>query len=179
MELTDSQSGVSLRKFKLEDRDRLIQLADNPSIAQNLRDGFPNPYLESHADKFISDALSSEPTTRFCIEKEGVYVGNIGLHPFDDIYRKNAEIGYFIGEPYWGQGIASTAVKLMTRYGFEVLGYHRIQAGVFSYNLASKKVLEKAGYEYEGAAKQAVFKNGEFFDELKYGILNPSENLTP
>jgi RimJ/RimL family protein N-acetyltransferase len=175
MKLMDEQSGVALREFQAEDRDALVNLANNANIANNLGDGFPHPYSIEAADKFIKDAQESSPTTRFCIEKNGVYVGNIGLHPNVDIYRKNAEVGYFIGEPYWGQGIASQAVKMMVDYGFQVLKMHRIEAGVFDYNIASKKVLENAGFEFEGTAKQSVFKNGSFHDEFKYAILDPSK----
>ncbi len=175
MTFTNPETGVSLRKFKLEDKQGLIELANNPNIAKNLRDGFPHPYTEEDADNFIQSSIESEPTTRFCIEKNGAYVGNVGLHPDSDIYRKNAEIGYFIGEPFWGQGIASQAIKMMVEYGFKELKLHRIQAGVFDYNVASRKVLENAGFEYEGTAKEAIFKHGKFYDELKFGILNPYE----
>lgn len=172
MELTDAQTGITLREFTHKDRDALVALANNLNIANNLRDGFPHPYTLENADKFIEDAQSWDPPRRFCIEKNGKYVGNIGLHPNSDIYRMNAEIGYFIGEPFWGQGIASQAVKMMVAYGFEHLNLHRIEAGVFSYNIASAKVLENAGFQFEGTAKESVFKNGKFGDELKYGIVN-------
>ncbi|MFK7786531.1 MAG: GNAT family N-acetyltransferase [Crocinitomicaceae bacterium] len=172
MKLIDEHTGISLREFRSEDKARLIELANNANIANNLRDGFPHPYTLEAAEQFIKDSQSSNPTTRFCIEKDGVYVGNIGLHPDTDIYRMNAEIGYFVGEPYWGKGIASQAVKLMVTYGFDHLNVHRIGGGVFSYNVASAKVLENAGFEYEGKLKQAVFKNGVFYDELRYGIVS-------
>lgn len=172
MRLTDFQTGISLRQFTPNDKQALIELANNWNIAKNLRDGFPHPYTEKDADKFILDSMEATPTTRFCIEKDGVYVGNVGLHPDSDIYRMNAEIGYFIGEPFWGQGIATQAIKMMVEYGFNELKLHRIQAGVFDYNTRSRRVLENAGFEYEGRAKEAVFKNGAFFDELKFGIVN-------
>ena len=172
MKLTDLQTGITLREFRNDDRDALIELANNVNIANNLRDGFPHPYTIEAASKFLSDAQSANPATRLCIEKDGIYVGNIGLHPDSDIYRMNAEIGYFIGERYWGQGIASQAVKMMVLYGFEQLKLHRIEAGVFSHNIASTKVLENAGFSFEGKLKDAVFKNGKFYDELLYGIVN-------
>lgn len=176
MELTDNQTGITLREFTREDRDALVSLANNRKIADNLRDGFPHPYTLENADIFIEDAQSWNPPRRFCIEKNGAYVGNIGLHPNTDIYRMNAEIGYFIGEPFWGQGIASQAVKMMVAYGFEHLNLHRIEAGVFSYNVASAKVLENAGFQLEGTAKESIFKNGKFWDELKYGIVVSMQN---
>ncbi|MCR9172349.1 MAG: GNAT family N-acetyltransferase [bacterium] len=174
MKLHHQGSGVALRKVQIEDRDQLVFLANNAKIANNLRNDFPHPYTIEDADNFIKSAQEADPTLRFCIEKDGVYVGNIGIHPQQDIYQKNAEIGYFIGEPYWGQGIASQAVKMIVAYGFEQLRYHRIYAGVFSYNTASKKVLENAGFTYEGSATESVYKNGQIFDELRYAILNPN-----
>ena len=177
MKLINAHSGVTLREFESTDIDRLVELANNSSIASNLRDGFPHPYTNEAAEKFIKDAQEANPPRRFCIEKNGIYVGNIGLHPDMDIYRMNAEIGYFIGEPFWGQGIASQAVKMMVDYGFRMLKMNRIEAGVFDYNIASRKVLENAGFEYEGTAKQSVLKNGTFHDEFKFAILNPSREV--
>lgn len=173
MKLIHAPSGVALRKIQHEDRRTLVTLANNPNIAYNLRDDFPHPYSLEDADHFIYHAQKASPTKRFCIEKNGTYVGNIGLHPQEDIYQKSAEIGYFIGEPFWGQGIGSEAVKLMVAYGFEQLNFHRIFAGVFSYNEGSKRILEKAGFSFEGSAKDAVFKNGVFYDEWRFGIINP------
>ncbi len=173
MKLIHPTGGVALRKIKFEDRERLVSLANNPNVANNLRDDFPHPYTIDDADQFIKHARSAEPTLRFCIEKDGLYVGNIGLHPQEDVYKRNAEIGYFIGEDFWGQGIASQAVQLIVAYGFEQLDFHRIFAGVFSYNSASKKVLENAGFTFEGASIEAVYKNGELHDELRYAKLNP------
>lgn len=174
MKLLHAESGVALRKIRVEDGERLVALANNPKVANNLRDDFPHPYTLEDAEQFITNAQAANPTLRFCIEKNGVYVGNIGIHPQQDVYQKNAEIGYFIGEPYWGQGIASQAVKMIVEYGFRQLDFHRIFAGVFSYNMASAKVLEKAGFSFEGASVEAVYKNGELYDELRYAIINPN-----
>lgn len=173
MKLIHAPSGVAIRKIQQEDRETLVALANNPNIANNLRDDFPHPYTHDEADLFIEHAQSAHPTKRFCIEKDGVYVGNIGLHSQDDIYQRSAEIGYFIGEPYWGKGIATQAVKIIVDYGFSQLNIHRIFAGVFSYNEASRKVLENAGFKSEGVSKDAVFKNGIFYDEWKFARINP------
>lgn len=174
MKLLHPQSGVALRKIQIEDRERLAHLANNPNVANNLLDDFPHPYSIEDADQFIKHAQAASPTLRFCIEKDGEYVGNIGLHPKEDVYKRSAEIGYFIGEEHWGQGIATHAVQLIVAYGFEQLDIHRIYAGVFSYNSASKKVLEKAGFDFEGASKEAIYKNGQLYDELRFAILNPN-----
>ncbi|MFT6922931.1 MAG: ribosomal-protein-alanine N-acetyltransferase [Crocinitomicaceae bacterium] len=163
---------VQLRHFRLEDKERLIELGNNSNISDNLTDGFPHPYTDEAAIKFINETLQDDPIGHFAIEESGIYVGNIGLHPSKDIYRFNAEIGYFIGEPYWNRGIATKAIKIITRYGFEKMNLNRIYAGVFDYNPSSARVLEKCGFEYEGLFKKALFKNGEFHDELRYAFVN-------
>ena len=109
----------------------------------------------------------------FAIEWNGTYVGNVGLHFRTGLERKSVEIGYFIGEEYWGNGIATEAVKLICQYGFENLDVNRIIAGVFAHNEGSKRVLEKCGFELEGIMKQALFKMGEFYDNYRYGLLKP------
>lgn len=171
MRITSSDHTISLRTLEPGDVQNVVSLANNPKIAANLRDAFPHPYTEKDAEAFIEAARSANPPFRFAIEKDGHYVGNIALHVQDDVYQKSAEIGYFVGEPYWGQGIGTEAVKLIVDYGFTTLGVQRIFAGVFSTNPASARLLEKAGFSFEGASKNAVFKNGVLCDELRYAIL--------
>ena len=169
--LTDSLAAVSLRSFTLDDAAAMTALADNPLIAQNLRDGFPNPYTLQDAERFLKMATSMDPQSFFAIEYQGVYVGNISLMPGTDVYRKSAEIGYFIGEPYWGKGIATAAVKLIIDYGFKQLGLSRIHTGVYEYNPASMHVLEKCGFQKEGVFRKSVFKKGQLWDEVRYALL--------
>jgi len=170
MELKEDTA--QLRPFRLTDKKRLVELGNNSNISDNLTDGFPHPYTDEAAIKFINESLENDPIRRFAIEENGIYVGNIGLHPSEDIYRFNAEIGYFIGEPYWNRGIATKAIKIISRYGFETMNLKRIYAGVFDYNPSSSHVLEKCGFEYEGLFKKALFKNGEFHDELRYALVS-------
>ena len=92
----------------------------------------------------------------------------IGLIVQKDVYRKSAEIGYWIGEPFWGMGIATKAVEPITEYGFMELELNRIYTGVFEYNTASMKVLEKNGFEKEGIFKDAIFKNSKVYDEHRF-----------
>ena len=106
--------------------------------------------------------------TFFAIEYQNKYVGNISLSVGTDIYRKNAEIGYFIGEPFWNKGITTKAVKLITVWGFNNLDILRIHAGIFEYNVASQRVLEKAGYTKEGVFRKSIYKNNQSFDEIRY-----------
>ena len=162
---------IKLRSFELTDIDRLAEIANNRNISINLRDGFPFPYTVIDAKNFIRNCMKQNPNTTFAIEYEGEYVGNIGLVKGTDIYRKSAEIGYFIGEPYWNKGIVTQAVNLITAFGFEILDIERIHTGVFDYNLASQRVLEKCGFQREGLFRKSIFKAGRICDEIRYSKL--------
>jgi len=164
---------VRLRPLRLSDAERLVELANNEKISRNLRDGFPNPYTLADADNFLAKFTNQDPVTFFGIEYEGEHVGNISLVPGQDIYRKSAEIGYFIGESYWNKGIVTTAVNLITEYGFKNLGIIRIHTGVFEYNIASMRVLEKCGFIKEAVFRKSVFKQNKIWDEVRYSIINP------
>lgn len=166
MVLTDSV--IKLRPLTINDKNRLVEIADNKNISSNLRDGFPHPYTLENAVSFISNVSKADPTEVFAIEWNGEYVGNIGLHKGTDVYRKSAEVGYFLGEPYWNKGIITRAVNLICDYGFRELDIVRIHAGIFEFNAASMRVLEKCGFRREAIFKNAVFKNGEFCDEYRY-----------
>jgi len=163
---------IILRAFTEDDIPKLAILANNKKISNNLRDAFPHPYSLQDAKNFINSCLNENPTTTFAIEWKGNYVGNIGLFLGKDVYRKSAEVGYFIGEPYWNKGIASKAVELITDYGFKNLNLVRIFSGVFEFNIASMKVMEKNGYKKDAVFKKAVFKNGKIWDEHRYYKLN-------
>jgi RimJ/RimL family protein N-acetyltransferase len=168
------QSGnIKLRPLRLTDAERLAELANNEKISRNLRDGFPNPYTLVDAENFLSKFTNQDPVTFFGIEYNGEHVGNISLVPGQDIYRKSAEIGYFIGESYWNKGIVTTAVNLITEYGFKHLGIIRIQTGVFEYNTASMRVLEKCGFVKDGVFRKSVFKQNKIWDEVRYSKINP------
>jgi RimJ/RimL family protein N-acetyltransferase len=158
---------VTLRPFLPGDRDRLTELANNEKIAKNLRDGFPHPYTTEDAEKFIEMAISKSDQI-FAIEYQGQYVGNIGVHLKSDVYRLGAEIGYFIGEPYWGKGIMTKAVNLICDYAFRELGIIRIDTGVFDFNPASMRVLEKCGFVKEAVFRKSVIKRGKICDEVRY-----------
>lgn len=163
---------VKLRALHLSDKSQLAKLANNKQIWDNLRDSFPCPYTENDAELFINLTTEENPKQNFAIEYAGDLCGVIGLIIQNDVYTKSAEIGYWIGEPFWGKGIAATAIKLITKYGFEDLKLTRIYAGVFDYNIASMKALENSGYKKEGVFIKAVFKNDNVFDEHRYYKLN-------
>jgi [ribosomal protein S5]-alanine N-acetyltransferase len=164
---------IRLRPFRLSDADKMAEMANNKKISRNLRDGFPHPYTYDDALTFIRHCLDMPRDTFFAIEYKGEHVGNISLSPCQDVYRKSAEIGYFIAEPFWNKGIASAAVKIIVQFGFNNLGIMRIQTGVYEYNPASQRVLEKCGFLKEGIFKKAIYKDGGLWDEVRYALLNP------
>jgi len=166
---------IKLRPFKKEDAKELAKIADNENIADNLRDGFPSPYSLNDAINFIDRCIEQNPITTFAIEFSGKYVGNIGLMNGEDVYRKSAEIGYFISKNFWGKGIATSAVKLMTDYGFQNLNIIRIHTGVYEYNTASMRVLEKCGFKKDCIFEKAVYKKNKIWNEHRYSLINPNQ----
>jgi len=166
---------IILRRLDDSDRSALAQLANNKKIWDNLRDVMPYPYTEDDALFFIHLAKQEEPSLTFAIEYNGELCGVIGLVPQQDVYKKTAEIGYWIGEPFWNKGIATKAVNLLTNYGFDKLGLVRIHTGVFDYNIGSMKVLEKCGYKKDGVFEKAIIKNGNIYDEHRFSKINPGE----
>jgi ribosomal-protein-alanine N-acetyltransferase len=163
---------VKLRGFRKSDSKRMAELANNEKISRNLRDGFPHPYTLEHAEEFIRRFIGQNPVTFFAIEFKGEYVGNISLVKGNEVYRKSAEVGYFIGEPYWNKGIATTALQLITDYGFKNLDVIRIHTGVYEHNLSSQRVLEKCGFKKEGVFQKAVFKQGVYLNEVRFAKIN-------
>ena len=171
---------IMLREFSVEDKTQVAKLCNNKKISDNLRDIVPFPYSENDSLEFIKYCLEQNPKTTFAIEKDGELVGTIGLVIQTDIYRHTAEIGYWIGEIFWGQGIATEAVKLLTGYGFNKLNLVRIYTGVFDFNIPSQRVLEKSGYKLDCIFKDAIIKNGKICDEYRYSILkNKKITTTP
>lgn len=164
---------VVLRPLRISDAARLVELADNEKISCNLRDGFPHPYMLADAENFLQKFSGQDPVTFFGIDYNGEYAGNISLVPGQDVYRKSAEIGYFIGEPYWNKGIVTASVNLITEYGFTHLDIIRIHTGVFEYNTASMRVLEKCGFTKEAVFRKSIFKKGKIWDEIRFVKLKP------
>jgi ribosomal-protein-alanine N-acetyltransferase len=159
-----------LRPIKETDIDNLVKYANNPKIAANLTNKFPYPYTKEHGLNFIQFAMSNTPAHVMAITINDELVGGIGIHPQEDIQCKNAELGYWLAEPFWGNGIISKAIPQMVEYGFKTFDINRIFARPFDSNIASQKVLQKAGFKLEARLSKTLFKNGEFQDELIYAI---------
>jgi RimJ/RimL family protein N-acetyltransferase len=163
---------LTLRPWRRGDEDRLVELANDRRIWINLRDRFPHPYTRIDADAWIAhcEAIADRPPS-LALDLDGAPIGGIGIEPHHDVARLGAEVGYWIGRPYWGQGHATRALVAYTAWAFPFFGLERLQACVFDWNPASARVLEKAGYAFEGRMRRAVFKDGRFCDMLLYSRL--------
>ena len=161
---------ITLRKWCDSDIESLAKYANNYNIARYLTNAFPYPYSIEDAKAYISIVKAENPTKCFAIDLNGEAIGSIGIFPQADVHRKNAETGYFLAEEFWGQGIMPEAIRQIVDYGFKTFDITRIFARPYGHNLKSQRVLEKAGFTLEARFEKALFKNGEFVDELIYGI---------
>ena len=165
-------SGVTLRRWRSSDIDELVRYANNRNIWLNLRDRFPHPYKRSDAEAWIALCdKETEPILQFAIDLDGEALGGIGFERMLDVHRLTAEVGYWIAEPFWARGVASSALERATAYAFDSLGLERLQAIVFEGNAASMRVLEKNGFALEGRLKRYIFKDGRFLDGMLYARL--------
>ena len=162
-----------LRPWKMNDAQGLPKYANNLKIARFMTDRFPHPYTVADAKSFIEFANGDEPVHLFAIDINGEAVGGIGIHPQEDVFRKNAELGYWLAEPFWGKGIITRAVTQMINFAFNTYDINRVFARPFGTNKASQRVLEKAGFKLEGRFEKTLVKNGEYLDELVYAVRRP------
>lgn len=159
-----------IRKWKLSDARDLAVALSNKKVQDNLRDGLPYPYTEQDGKDFISAMLSADEneTFAFAITVDNIAIGSIGIFRQGNIHRRTAELGYYIAEEYWGKGIMTEAVRQICEYVFSKSDIIRIFAEPFAYNIASCRVLEKAGFQYEGTLRSNALKNGKVIDMKMY-----------
>lgn len=161
---------VLLRKFELGDMSSLLLHANNPNVARYLRDIFPSPYTEPDAKWWLSEGCNLPDTLVRAIDIDGECVGSIGITYPGGEHSHSVELGFWLGEEYWGQGIASQAVSKMTEIALNEPEICRVFAHVAGLNLPSMRVLEKCGYHCEGVLKRAVQLRGQILDEHIYAI---------
>lgn len=166
-----------IRNWRMEDAGNLAQMLNNKNILNNLRDGLPYPYTKKDAEEYITSMLSSDKTKTFAfaVTVNDKAVGSIGVFRRGNIHSRTAEMGYYIGEPYWGRGIGTSAVRQVCGYVFEHTDIIRIFAEPFAYNTASCRVLEKAGFELEGVLRSNAVKNGKVLDMKMYSLVRQPE----
>jgi [ribosomal protein S5]-alanine N-acetyltransferase len=167
-----SFEGIILRPWAFSDAFNLALIANNKKIADNIRDGLPNPYSLEDAREWLNQILpENNPPRFFAITLDKNLVGNIGIVAKTNIYRKNFEIGFFISEKFWGRGIATKAIKAVTAYSFRDFDIVRVYAEAFSDNIGSRRALEKAGFRLEATLKHNIIKNGIIKDSCIYAVL--------
>lgn len=166
-----------IRKWKLTDAKDIAVALSNKKIQDNLRDGLPYPYSEQDGIDFISSMLSAneDETFAFAITLDDKVIGSIGVFRQQNIHRQTAEMGYYIAEEYWGKGIMTDAVKQICEYVFKNSDILRIYAEPFAYNTSSCRVLEKAGFQYEGTLRNNAVKNGKVIDMKMYSLLREEQ----
>ena len=170
-QMTISLELCTLRPWREGDQESLVRHADNPNVALHLRDRFPQPYTRADADAWIAIASRESPALHLAIVVEGQAVGGIGLIPGSDIHRVSAEVGYWLGEEFWGRGIATCALRGITSYAFQEFAIlNRLFAYVEADHPASIRVLEKAGYRLEGKLIGGAIKRGTIVDQFLFGI---------
>lgn len=162
-----------IRKWELSDAKDLAAALSNKKVQDNLRDGLPYPYTEQDGKDFIFAMLSADgnETFAFAITVNNIVIGSISIFRQGNIHRQTAELGYYIAEEYWGKGIMTEAVKQICRYVFDKTDIVRIYAEPFANNTASCRVLEKAGFQYEGTLRRNAVKNGKVIDMKMYSLL--------
>lgn len=153
-----------VRQWRAEDVDAVAKYADNPGIARNMRDGFPQPYNRVDAEVFVTMAMHNPNASFLAVEVDGEAVGSIGYVPKTDVERVSAEVGYWLAEPYWGRGIVTDALQVMADYIFTHTDILNLYAKIFEYNTASMRVLEKAGFEKRAILRKAAIKNDRVID---------------
>ncbi len=159
-----------LRKWEKTDVDSLVKHADNVNVAKFLTDQFPHPYTKMDGEKYLEFIAHDNLQKVFAISINGEAIGSIGIFPESDIHKKNAEIGYWLSEKYWGKGIMAQAVKQIIAYGFNTFDITRIYSRPFAINKGSQRVLQKAGMAFEARFEKSVYKNGAYYDEIYYAV---------
>jgi ribosomal-protein-alanine N-acetyltransferase len=159
---------IQVRPWRKNDLDALLRYANNPKIAANLRDQFPYPYKRRDALDYLEYVRTMDVPMSFAVEHGGEAIGGIGFKLGVDIARISAEMGYWLGEPFWGRGLTTRAVTASSDWAFENYKVVRIFATVFSENVASIRVLEKSGFTAEGVLRRSAIKNGVIRDQVMY-----------
>src|SRR5215469_5285597 len=159
---------LKVRSWRRDDLKSLVQHANNPKIAANLRDQFPHPYTRRDGIDFLEYAQTQDPESSFAIEYNGEAVGGVGFLMGRDIARISAEMGYWLSEELWGRGIATRAVAAMSEWAFDNYKLTRLFAMVFVHNEASVRVLEKSGFERECLMRRSAIKQGVVLDQILF-----------
>lgn len=160
-----------IRNFKADDVNSLVKYANNYAVSRFLRDGFPFPYTQEDAERWINFVNDDSTNLAFAIADEKELIGGIGAMPNQDINRFTSEIGYWLAEPLWNKGIITKAVRIFCNYLFTNFNFNHLTASIFEGNDASIRVVQKVGFVLEGVMRKNVFKENRFLDQYIYGLL--------
>ena len=158
----------TIRDYRADDAELLVKHANNRNVWLGLRDAFPHPYTIEDAHQFLQGSVAELPRMNFCIDLDGAAIGGIGLRPGEDVHRYTAEFGYWLGQEFWGRGMMSEVVPAFVDFCFKKFSLNRIFAMPHSNNPASARVLEKAGFVFEGRLQKNIIKDGQILDSLLY-----------
>jgi ribosomal-protein-alanine N-acetyltransferase len=167
---------TTLRPWRTDDLASLVANASDRNVSRTLRDVFPYPYTEDHGRHWLSRATVETPPTALAIQCDSVAIGGASVHVGTDVERASAEIGYWLGEPHWGRGIGTAAVRELVGYAFGLFPINRVWAGAFSHNAASIALLERLGFRREGELRDAIVKDGQLLSQTIYAVTRAEWN---
>ena len=160
-----------LRPWRAGDLDSLVRHASSRNVWLGLRDRFPHPYTRDAGRAWLEATVAERPPTTLAIEIAGEAAGGIGVVPGGDVNSHTGEIGYWLGEGHWGRGVMTEAVRGFVPWAASTFGLRRFYAEIFATNPASMRVLEKCGFRREGVLRRHAFKDGQYLDEIVYGLV--------
>jgi len=166
-----------VRDWKLEDKPSLVRYANDRRVWRNLLDIFPHPYTEAAADAWLALVTTMSPCTHWAVEVDGRAVGGVGFDVGQGVFCRTAHLGYWLGEPYWGRGIMTEAVRGVVRHAFASYDLERLEAPVFEWNPGSMRVLEKCGFVREAVLRKSAFKDGQLIDMMLYACVREPGRL--
>lgn len=172
--LATALDGVRLRPWRSGDQGALVALADDRRIWRNMTERFPHPYTRADADRWLAFNVDPGRDRHLAIEVGGELAGGVGAMAGDGVRRATAEFGYWLGHRFWGRGIASASARALADDLERSGAFERLEAGVFAWNPASMRVLERAGFEREAVLRRSVSKDGELIDSVLYVRLRPT-----
>jgi RimJ/RimL family protein N-acetyltransferase len=171
MQIETSITSVVLKPWAPEHKEGLVAQADDRAVWRNLLAGFPSPYTAEDAEFWINHAAKAEPSIHLCIAVDGSVAGGIGVTVGSGTEAKTGQFGYWLGQEYWGRGIATAAASSMLQHVRNTMALARLQAPVFEWNPRSMRVLEKIGFHREAVLRKSVFKDGQVIDTMLYAYL--------
>lgn len=160
--------GFQLRPWRTDDLESLLRHANDAEVSRGLRDRFPYPYTREDGEAFLAGRVLAPGTLNLAIEIDGQACGSVGAQQGSAERGHMAELGYWLGQAYWGQGLMTRVVGLFAPWVMDELRLFRLQAGVVDFNLGSARVLEKNGFQEEGVDRCAVYKRGVLHDLRRF-----------